>query len=310
MIEHSFLQSDIWGAFRESLGWHAHKIDGVLLLERKLPFNQCFLYSPEVVARPDMLVELLPKLYRIAKERQAIFYRLELLIDKSDPLAEQWQSALAYTKFRKAFESVQPEDRQIVSLTPSEETILAQMKPKGRYNIRLAEKAGVLVRESTEATRSNDIKIFYQLMQETAKRDKFAIRPLSYFEQLTEILYQHNCGRLFIATYQNQPTAGALITLYEGVASYLYGASSQEFKQVMAPYALHWSVIEWAKTHQAHTYDLLAIRPPGDKKHRYDGITRFKQQFGGDSVHLLGSWDLVLKPIWYTLFKFGEELRR
>lgn len=306
----SFLQSDEWGSFRESLGWYAHKVDSTLILERRLPLNKSFLYSPEVIAEPELLLTLLPEVYSIAKRRNSIFYRLELFIDKQDELANQWQAAFTYTGFSKAFESVQPEDRQIISLKGSEEKILAQMKQKGRYNIRVAEKSGVLVRESTVTTLEKDVATFYTLMQQTAKRDKFSTRPESYFQQLCQMLYQHNYGKLFIATHNNIPLAAAIITLYDDIASYLYGASSNESRTVMAPYALHWTIMQWAHSKKATSYDLLAIKPETDKKHPYDGITRFKQQFGGESVHIVGSWDLPLQPTWYSLFKLAEQLRR
>lgn len=306
----SFLQTDIWGAFRESQGWYAHKVGDILVLERRLPFNRSFLYSPEVIGEPEILLSLLPEIFKIAKRRQAIFYRLELLVDSNTPLAEQWRAAFTYTGFQPAFESVQPNDRQIVPLTTSEQTVLSHMKQKGRYNIRLAEKSGVLVREASTKTLPEDVATFYSIFEETAKRDKFSIRPKSYFETLCETLYHHNCGRLFIATYQDIPVAAAIITFWDDTASYLYGASSNQHRHVMAPYALHWTVMQWAMSHEASQYDLLAIRPQGTQKHVYDGITRFKQQFGGDAVHLLGGWDLVLEDMWYTLFKLAEKVRR
>ncbi len=306
----SFLQTDLWASFRESLGWYAHRVDETLVLERPLPMGNSLLYSPEVYAKPEVLLTLLPKVYDIASRRNGLFYRLELLIDQADPLAESWQAALTYAGFKKSFESVQPDDRQIVPMSSSEDVVLAQMKQKGRYNIRLAEKAGVLVRESTMKTLRNDVEIFYTLFQQTAKRDKFAIRPLSYFESLCNLLYEHKMGRLFIATYDNVPVGASIITLYDGTASYLYGASGNEHRNKMGPYAMHWAVMQWAMSQDAKVYDLLAIRPEGTKKHAYDGITQFKQQFGGSGVHLLGSWDLPFKKDWYTLFSVIEKMRR
>jgi lipid II:glycine glycyltransferase (peptidoglycan interpeptide bridge formation enzyme) len=310
MLSKSFLQTDMWGAFRETQGWHAHKVGDVLVLERPLPMGKTLLYAPEVAEKPAILLELLPKIYALAKRRNALFFRLELNIPKNDPLAEEWQAAFSYTGFVKAFESIQPDDRQIVTLPATEEELLAQMKQKGRYNIRVAEKAGVQVRESTKKSLAADVDIFYTIFQDTAKRDKFSIRPKSYFEGLTEMLYEHNAGRLFIASHENTPLAAAIITLHDGVASYLYGASSSQQRQVMAPYAMHFAAMQWAMSLDAKTYDLLAIKPDTDKKHAYDGITRFKQQFGGEAVHLMGSFDLVLEPLWYTLFTITEKIRR
>lgn len=272
--------------------------------------GKSFLYSPEVTGKPDQLVALLPKVRSIAKERNSICFRLELLIDQNDPIAEQWHAAFRYTHFIKAFESVQPDDRQIIGLGHSEDELLAQMKSKGRYNIRVAERSGVQVRESTMSTLETDVATFYEIFQQTAKRDKFSIRSQSYFLELCRILYHHDCGRLFTASYQNQPLAAAIVTFYDGLAAYLYGASSNENRQVMAPYLMHWKIMQWAQSQEALYYDLLAIRPPGDKKHPYDGITRFKEQFGGEAVHLMGSWDLPLQPTWYSLFKLAEGVRR
>ncbi|HEY1074859.1 MAG TPA: peptidoglycan bridge formation glycyltransferase FemA/FemB family protein [Patescibacteria group bacterium] len=306
----SFLQSDIWGSFRETQGWHAHKLEDVLILERPLPLGKSFLYAPEVFHHPSLLITLLPAIYEVAQRRNSLFFRLELNIPKTDPLAQQWRAAFTYTGFQKAFESVQPDDRQIVTLSGGEHATLKQMKQKGRYNIRVAERAGVTVRETTLKTLEEDVAIFYALFEETAKRDKFSIRSQAYFQELAQVLYHHNCGKVFIASLQGIPLAASITTLYDGVASYLYGASSSEHRAAMAPYLLHWTVMQWAMSKNATSYDLLAIKPDTDKKHAYDGITRFKQQFGGESIHLMGSWDVPLQALWYTLFKAAESIRR
>jgi peptidoglycan pentaglycine glycine transferase (the first glycine) len=308
--QQSFLQSDIWAVFRESMGWRAHKVNDLLVLERQLPMGKSFLYSPEVSGNPSLLLELIPGIHDIAKRRNSIFYRLELMIDHSNEAAETWRAAFVYSGFIKSFESVQPDDRQIITLYNDDNRQLAEMKPKGRYNIKVAEKAGVRVREGTHKTAAADVDIFYTLFEHTAKRDKFAIRPKHYFQELADTLYRHNCGKIFVASYNDQPLAAAIITSYQGIASYLYGASSSSHRAVMAPYAMHWAVMQWAASLGDTHYDLLAIRPETTKKHPYDGITAFKQRFGGEPVHLLGSWDLVLAPIWYNLFELLEKIRR
>lgn len=313
----SFLQSDIWGSFRETQGWLAHRANGILVLERPVPFGRSLLYSPEVTAKPEILLDLLPSIKDIAERRKSIVYRLELLVDKQEELAERWRVAMGYSGFVPGFETIQPADRHIVRLS-DDAAMLANMKQKGRYNIRIAEKNGVLVRESTAKSLKGDIEIFYSLMKQTSKRENFQTRSQKYFQDLAETLYRHNCGRVFVATYQNQPLAASIITHYEGLAGYLYGASSREHKDVMAPYAMHWAAMQWATSQNANAYDLLAISPqtsnePGKttvRKHKFDGITRFKQQFGGEDIRLLGTWDLVLNPSWYTAFKTGQRIRR
>lgn len=267
------------------------------------------LYSPEVTGSVKVLLELLPAIKEIAHRRDSIFYRLELLVDKAEPAAERWRAGLHYGRFTKSFEAVQPADRQVITLE-REDRLFAQMKEKGRYNIRLAEKNGVLVREATAKSLAGDVAVFYGLYRQTAKREKFSIRGVSYFDELATALYRHNCGRVFIAELEDEPAAAAIATVYQGLASYLYGASSREHKEAMAPYSLHWAIMQWAMSQSADRYDLLAISPAGVKRHPFDGMTRFKEQFGGESVRLMGGYDLVFQPAWYTAFKFAEKVRR
>ena len=309
IFKQSFLQSDIWGSFRETQGWRAHRAGGVLILERPLPGQKTLLYSPEVSETPELLIELLPAIKDIAQRRKSIVFRLELLIDKAEPIAERWQAALHYGGFISSFETVQPADRQIVTLG-DDATMLACMKQKGRYNLKIAEQNNVMVREATPKTVQTDIAVFYELIKTTAMREKFATRAESYFQELAATLYRHNCGRVFVASYHNQPLAACIITNFNGLASYLYGGSSRAQREVMAPYAMHWAVMEWAHSVGATHYDLLAIRPEGTRKHKYDGLTQFKSQFGGEAIRLMGCFDLVLQPSWYSLFKLVEQVRR
>lgn len=305
----SFLQTDIWASFKEQWGWRAHRAAGVLVLERNLPFGATLLYAPEVTDRPELLLDLLPEVKKIASRRRSVAFRLELLVDQSSELADRWRAALHYTRFIKAFEEVQPMDRQVIPLD-SHQSVLAQMKQKGRYNIRVAERSRLVVRVATPDTLAADLAAYYELTAVTGKRDGFAIRPPGYYAALGELLYRHDAGCLVMAEFETQPVAGAIITYYDGVATYLYGASSDQHRNLMAPYGVHHAAITWAMKRGAVEYDLLAISPPGSKKHKWDGITRFKQQFGGRSVGYLGSYDFIFRPSAYAGFKFLEQLRR
>jgi lipid II:glycine glycyltransferase (peptidoglycan interpeptide bridge formation enzyme) len=285
---------------------------GILVLERQLLFGKTFLYSPEVTGSPDVLSALIPEVQELAERGKSIFYRLELLVDAESTEAAAWKTELARYGLIKAFEAIQPEDRQIIFLGQGTEAVMSQMKPKGRYNIHVAQKFGVHVRKASPDSLEQDVKIFHLLLTQTAERQKFSIRPESYFLQLCQRLYSFNFGRLFVAEYKGQPLAAAIITLYDRYASYLYGASSPQERHVMAPFALHWEAMRFAMEQGAEWYDLLAIRPPHltKGKHKYDGITQFKQRFGGDAIHLLGGWDLPTHKGWYSLFKLIERIRR
>lgn len=298
----SLLQTKLWADFKASQGWRPLVVDDISILERDLPYGQSMLYAPEVTLGDLDFAALAQKLQAI--NPKAFFFRLEGF----DLVSADLTRRLIAAGYRKSFEETQPEHRQWIDISPDIETIIANMKEKGRYNTRLAAKKGVTTRLSTNAS---DIDVFYNIFQQTAKRDGFQIRSKQYFADLAVALFESGKGELVIAEFANQPLVALIITYHDGLASYLYGASSNENRQVMAPYAAHLAAINSAKAHGCHTYDLLQIAPPdASDKHHYATLTRFKQQFGGQAVQLVGGWDYVYRPLVYTGFKFVERLRR
>lgn len=297
----SLLQTKEWANFRQTQGWQAHHIDNISILEKNLPFGKSFLYAPEVEYRDiENLENILEYIKKNVKNTQTIYFRLEILDEFDEKICQK----LKENGFIKSFEEVQPEWRQIIDISKSEEEILAGMKQKGRYNIRVAQKHGVSVEKSTNIFK------FYEIFRETAKRDGFEIRPKQYFEKLMQIFSSSGIAELWLAKYNEKTVAAMIAIFYDGKASYLYGASSGEFRQVMAPYLLHWRIIQRAKEKRCQVYDLLAVAPKGIETHKYAGITRFKEQFGGRKVQIVGSYDLVYKPVWYKIFKMVEKYRR
>lgn len=301
----SLLQSKIWADFKKKYGWVVHEIEGVKVFERKLVFDKSFFYIPEVTSSQHSLFgvrELLKKIEPLARQRKAVFLRLE-------PLEEdlRLKEVMIKNGLKKAFEELQPWHRQWIDLSKSEDEILDKMKSKGRYNIRLAAKKGVKVIKSD---RPKDIEIFYQLYKATALREGFPPRPKKYFVDLFHELFVKNHGLLLIAYYQGGADAALFVTFYDKIASYLYGGSSRKHKNVMSPYLLHWEAIKEAKKRGMHIYDMLAIAPHDNPRHKHYGLRRFKQQFGGRQVNLIGGWDKVYSRFWYFLFKIVEKIRR
>lgn len=307
----SLLQTQAWADFKSRHGWRAHTGGEHFFLERSLPLGQHFIYAPELPLQTSKLKQLAAEATRLGRAQQAFAVRLEFLAEWSESVAHE----LKQLGFVKSFEEVQPEFRQWIDLRPTLDEILAAMKPKGRYNIRVAERHGVQV------TESDDIDIFYRLAITTAKRDGFTIRSRDYYADLLKTLQQNNLGALYVATLTpDTPLAAAIISFHDNISSYLYGASSSDHRESMAPYLLHWHIMQEAKKRSCTIYDLLAVAPPSDTQHltpntnklarKYAGITRFKSQFGGQTVHLIGSWDLILKPAVYTAYKLLETIRR
>lgn len=294
------MQSKEWASLRQGFGWQAHEVEGISILEKKLPLGKSFLYGPEIQVNSTKLQDLLENTKKIAQNSKAIFLRLDFIDEFDENLAQK----LKDFGFIKAFEETQPQWRQIIDITPSEEDILAQMKPKGRYNIKVAQKHNIQIKKST------NIPDFYKIFRQTAHRDGFEIRPQKYFADLLQILAPEGFVELLTAHYNEKAIAAEIVSYYDDTASYLYGASTNEYRNLMAPYLLHWQAIKNAKAKGCFYYDLLAIAPEGIENHKYSGLTRFKEQFGGRKVHLVGGWDLVYKPFWYRMFKFFEKMRR
>ncbi len=193
----------------------------------------------------------------------------------------------------------QPPATRLIDLTQSEEQILAQMKQKGRYNIRLAEKHDVIVEQST------DIEAFTRLAAETARRDGFTAPPASRYQKFLQSLP----GAFLVLAYPTIkqtikpcPIAGLLGAIWNGTGIYYYGASDYAHRSLMAPYLLQWKAMKLCKAAGCHTYDLLGIAPPATSNQQPDisswsGISRFKEQFGGTIVEYPPEQQIILKPI-------------
>jgi len=224
-------------------------------------------------------------------------------LDSPDP--ETFPQPLS-APFKKGVD-VQPPDTVILNLLPSEDAILEGMHKKTRYNIRLAEKKGVIVREAPAL----ELTTWYDLYRTTSERDKISIHPLTYYQGLfaTAENFPQNPVKLWLAEFEGTVLAG-IITIKSGDrVTYLYGASSNESRNLMPAYLLQWKAIQWAKAQGAATYDLFGIPPTGDEGHPMHGLYRFKTGFGGVIHHRLGSWDLVYNPLAYFLFSQSEKLR-
>ena len=231
--------------------------------------------------------------------------------------------------FVKAGSDVQPPDTVILDLSAPEEEILGSMKPKWRYNVRLSEKKGVEIRQSGQ----EELSVFYTLFQETARRDGIAIHSFEYYATLFALCLDEKSIpktavhhpdsepggfwedpmpdlRLYIASHEGQDIA-AIITLFRGSqAYYLYGASSDQKRNLMAPYGLQWKAICDAKAAGCLEYDLFGIPPREDPQHPMAGLYRFKTGFGGNSIHRMGSYDYPYRPLLARLFRKAEAVRQ
>jgi lipid II:glycine glycyltransferase (peptidoglycan interpeptide bridge formation enzyme) len=192
-----------------------------------------------------------------------------------------------------------------LNLTPSIDDLLAGCKPKWRYNIRLAEKKGVIVRTGHKP---GDLKTFYELLQETAKRDRFLVRGYSYYEHMWDTLVDPGYTELFLTEYEGETIAGALSFVFGDKCWYTYGASSNSHRNVMPNHLMQWRMIEWAKESGCAWYDFRGVsqQKESDSSDHLSGLNRFKEGFGAQFEEYIGEFDLPLSAAWYWAWTVGK----
>ncbi|MBI2122447.1 MAG: peptidoglycan bridge formation glycyltransferase FemA/FemB family protein [Candidatus Sungbacteria bacterium] len=232
---------------------------------------------------------------KFAKEEGAIFLKI-------DP-AEKLQT----TNYKlQTTKSIQPRETTVLDLAKSEDELLSAMHEKTRYNIRLAERRGVRITKQESRIKNGELGAFWNLLQETAGRDKFKTHPREHYEKLLAVRDEEFSNEIFFAEYNGKIIAAVLVNFYKpsDTATYLHGASGREYREVMAPHLLHWHVIKEAKARGFKHYDFWGI----DEK-RWPGLTRFKLGFGGAQIEYLKSFDLIYRPTIYKLYQFLRNLR-
>jgi len=327
----SFLQSSMWGKFKSLFGWKADAFlinwseneeekPSLLVLSRKLLPGFSFAYIPwgpqlpsqfKADERPQAMSELAKKLKPFL-DRNTAFVRFDFpwFFADGDEKLKSEALLLKECGFKNAAAQVQPPDTVLIDLSASLEDILASMKSKWRYNISLAEKKGVIV----NVCAPQSLEVFYNLLKETALRDGIAVHGFNYYKTLFDLCENQNKEglsiKLYTASHEGE-TLAAIVVLFRGNdAVYLYGASSNNKRNLMAPYALQWKAMRDAKETGCKTYDLFGIPPNEDPNHPMAGLYRFKTGFGGQIIHRPGSWDYIYKKPVYTLFNTAEKTRK
>ncbi|MBT4119586.1 MAG: peptidoglycan bridge formation glycyltransferase FemA/FemB family protein [Candidatus Peribacter sp.] len=220
---------------------------------------------------------------------------LALYLSPSAPLITDWKSLTLSPRH------IHCEATRIIDLTQSEEDILSQMKQKGRYNIKVAKKNNITIKESS------DIDAFYNLVTKTGKRDGFVHLSKNKYEAFL----QCNPGSFLLLAYdkQTEPIAGVLSVVWGERLIYYYGASNHAERAKMAPYLLQWESMRIGKAKGCTEYDLLGVAPPeSSKTHPWAGISSFKEKFGGEVVMYPKEQMIILKPIAYHLLRIKRSL--
>ncbi len=188
----------------------------------------------------------------------------------------------------------------------TEEEIMAGFHQKWRYNIRLAGRKGVEIKEGTR----EDLKDFHKIMIETGNRDGFITRPLSYFEKMYDNMVPEGHMKLLMAYYDGKPISGVIPIFYGNKTWYLYGASSNQHRNLMPNYLLQWEMIKMAIARHDDIYDFRGVSGVVDESHPQYGLYRFKKGFGAKFTEFIGEIYLPFKPLKFRLYKISEKTFR
>jgi peptidoglycan pentaglycine glycine transferase (the first glycine) len=308
------LQSWQWGELSKSRGFDIYRIavvEGeqilsiVQLEKRSLKLGKSYFYIPRgpVITdskamadqQADVLDVLFYKIKELATTEKVIFTRMDPAWSDNKEL----QSILKKSGF-KFTGQVQPKQTIILNLKKSEEELLAEMKSKTRYNIRVARKREVTIDEGNQYFDD-----FWGLMQKTSKRQEITQHSKTYYQKLLDILGKEQIVKLKVAKIGNKIVAANFVVYFGDWCVYLYGASDYEYRGKMAPYLLQWETIKEAMELGYKHYDFWGV----DEK-QWPGISRFKTGFSPkkEITTYIGSWDKVYSKMWYNLYRLATKL--
>ena len=292
-----FLQSWKWGEFQKSVGRKVMQLIGddwqAQGFEHQLPGLGKYLYVPRFQISDFGSQNFIEYL----KDKNYIFLRLE-------PLAKLSSSSYLLSQVKNR----QPQQTLILDLTRSEEELLRRMHAKTRYNIGLAERKGVVIKQE------KNIDIFWELNKKTTERDEFKSHEKKYYEKMLELDGVYQLTAYFenkpCDSAQGKPIAASIMIIFNNTATYLHGASANEFRNVMATYLLQWEGIKLGKRLNCDYYDFWGVAPLLKTENEpWAGMTRFKVGFGGEYKEYPQACDIILKPWKYWLYRFVRKIR-
>ena len=336
------LQTWEWGQVKERYGWQSiPKVWGdpagepaaaALVLSRGLQLRGLntrlrVLYAPKGPLLVDwsdaaLVDRVLADLSALARQQAAIFIKIdpEVLLGcgatgmeriEEDPQGRAVSTWLESRGWRPSPEQIQFRNTVLIDLTASEAELLARMKQKTRYNIRLADRKGVRVRTGSQS----DLGMLYRMYAETSLRDGFAIREEGYYRQVWGTFLEAGLAEPLIAEVEGEPVAAIVVFRFAGKAWYLYGMSRAEQRERMPNHALQWEAILRAKAAGCGSYDLWGAPDVFEPSDPLWGVYRFKQGWGGQVVRQIGAWDLPVRPAAYRFYmeilpRILERMRR
>jgi peptidoglycan pentaglycine glycine transferase (the first glycine) len=322
------LQTWEWAQLKSRYGWQPWPViwrdvnreveAAALVLQRSLPVrgfaSRLQLHyvpkGPLLDWRDTVVVRrVLDDLGRLTRHQNGIFIKIDPDVvlgtgipgspdEKNYRTGHDLRKELLGRGWRLSPEQVQFQNTVMIDLNPDEETLLAQMKQKTRYNIHLAERKGVRVRMGGP----QDLELLYRMYAETSVRDRFVIRPQEYYQDLWRTFLKAGQAQALIAEVEGEPVSALWLFLFERRAWYLFGMSTEAHRDKMPNYLLQWEAIRRAKAAGCAVYDLWGAPDEFDESDPLWGVYRFKDGLGGQVVRHIGAYDLPVRPTLYAIY--------
>jgi len=315
-----------WGEFKQHYGWQAsaHVWKGetgvvqaaALILQRSIKLAGITFQVLYVPKGPTLDWQTAPLVERVLHDLEAYAHDCSAIFIKIDPDVAlgngvpatedalefpgglSVQAKLENRGWHFSQDQIQFRNTVLVDLALDDATLLAAMKQKTRYNIRLAEKKGVTVRSGGLA----DLDMLTGMYAETAVRDGFVIRSADYYQTLWRCFIEAGMVEPLIAEVDGQAIAAIFIFHFHGIARYIHGMSREQHRDLMPNYLLQWEAIKRSRQLGCHTYDMWGAPDVFDESDPLWGVYRFKEGYNGTVLRTLGAWDHTSSPLLYKLY--------
>ena len=303
-----------------------HCVAATMILKKQI-LNRGFVARSSILYAPKgplldwrntaLRTRVLNDLQSFAKQQSAIFLKVDpdILLGRGVPNSEgdvtensgqAARSELTRRGWVYSSDQIQFQNTVLIDLSATEEEMLARMKPKTRYNVRLAEKKGVIVRVGT----ANDLPMLYKMYAETSIRDGFVIRDENYYMTVWKLFMQDQPSTFdlrpstipLIAEVDNTPISAIFLFMFADRAYYVYGMSRSLHREKMPTYLLQWEAMKRAKANGCSAYDLWGAPEEFNESDSMWGVYRFKEGLGGEVVRTLGAYDFAPSKLWYKLY--------
>ena len=298
-----------WGQFKAAYSWQPIRllfyrggevVAAASILKRAVgPVSVCYAPKGPVVdfADADLAGEVLDTMVATARRQRAIY----LKIDPDVPFEDEAAAGLLRRRGFHRGEPIQRPNTMMLDLSGSEDDLLSRMKPKWRYNIRLAEKKGVEVVQAGP----DEFEAFYQVYKETGQRDSFIIRPFDYCRLEWQTFLGAGMASFWLAKYEGQTLAGIMPFALGRRMWYFFGASGNLHRNLMPNHLLQWRAMQWGRSLGCTEYDMWGIPDVLEEGQPLWGVYLFKQGFGAQETRWAGAYDRVLQPALYAVWTRG-----